>query len=132
MMNMIYEHFYCYLDSFYLFSYWLSSPHLIRHKNWLNTLLSVTALCFHECEHVCYDLHFVLIGGIDESQTYIFFFFRVTYVILQGLLCAHDAIAQKDYYPHLPEIPVEAVDEDEETVKIVQLVKSNEPLVSQI
>ena len=31
--------------------------------------------------------------------------------------------------PKLPELPLE-VDEDEETVKIVQLVKSNEPLVS--
>lgn len=51
-------------------------------------------------------------------------------VSLQGLLCAHDAVAQKDYYPRLPEIPLE-VDEDEETVKIVQLVKSNEPLVRQ-
>ncbi|CAL7933504.1 unnamed protein product [Xylocopa violacea] len=47
---------------------------------------------------------------------------------MQGLLCTHDAVAQKDYYPRLPEIPLE-VDEDEETVKIVQLVKSNEPLV---
>ncbi|XP_039445756.1 MAGUK p55 subfamily member 7 isoform X2 [Culex pipiens pallens] len=46
---------------------------------------------------------------------------------LQSVLFAHDAIAQKDFYPHLPEIPVE-VDEDEETIKIVQLVKSNEPL----
>nr|CAD7457301.1 unnamed protein product [Timema tahoe] len=46
---------------------------------------------------------------------------------IQGLLCAHDAVAQKDYFPRLPEIPLE-VDEDEETVKIVQLVKSNEPL----
>lgn len=44
------------------------------------------------------------------------------------MLATHDAIAQKDFYPHLPEIPIE-VDEDEETVKIVQLVKSNEPLV---
>lgn len=43
-------------------------------------------------------------------------------------MCAHDAIAQKDFYPHLPDIPIE-VDEDEETVKIVQLVKSNEALV---
>ncbi|OAD59605.1 MAGUK p55 subfamily member 7 [Eufriesea mexicana] len=50
---------------------------------------------------------------------------------IQGLLCAHDAVAQKDYYPRLPEIPLE-VDEDEETVKIVQLVKSNEPLVRQL
>jgi hypothetical protein len=46
-------------------------------------------------------------------------------------LCAHDAVAQKDFYPHLPEIPVE-VDEDEETIKIVQLVKSVEPLVKLI
>ena len=50
---------------------------------------------------------------------------------IQGLLCAHDAVAQKDYFPRLPEIPLE-VDEDEETIKIVQLVKSNEPLVSKI
>ncbi|XP_037949889.1 MAGUK p55 subfamily member 7 isoform X2 [Teleopsis dalmanni] len=46
---------------------------------------------------------------------------------LQSLLYAHDAIAQKDFYPHLPDIPIE-MDEDEETIKIVQLVKSNEPL----
>ncbi|XP_018405871.1 PREDICTED: MAGUK p55 subfamily member 7 isoform X3 [Cyphomyrmex costatus] len=46
---------------------------------------------------------------------------------IQGLLYAHDAVAQKNYYPRLPDIPLE-VDEDEETVKIVQLVKSNEPL----
>lgn len=46
---------------------------------------------------------------------------------LQSLLFAHDSIAQKDFYPHLPDIPIE-VDEDEETIKIVQLVKSNEPL----
>ncbi|XP_058060389.1 MAGUK p55 subfamily member 7 isoform X4 [Anopheles bellator] len=46
---------------------------------------------------------------------------------LQSVLLAHDAIAQKDFYPHLPDIPIE-VDEDEETIKIVQLVKSNEPL----
>lgn len=50
---------------------------------------------------------------------------------LQGLLCAHDSVAQRDYAPHLPDIPVE-VDEDEGTVKIVQLVKSDEPLVRQI
>lgn len=52
------------------------------------------------------------------------------FVTVQGVLLSHDAIAQKDYYPHLPEIPpLEADDEDEETIKIVQLVKSNEPLV---
>ena len=41
----------------------------------------------------------------------------------------HDTISQKDYVPKLPEIPYDG-DEDELTVKIVQLVKSNEPLVS--
>ncbi|XP_055707906.1 MAGUK p55 subfamily member 7 isoform X8 [Phlebotomus papatasi] len=46
---------------------------------------------------------------------------------LQSLLFAHDSIAKKDFYPHLPDIPME-VDEDEETIKIVQLVKNNEPL----
>lgn len=43
-------------------------------------------------------------------------------------MCTHDAVAQKDYYPHLPNIPLD-VDDEEETVKIVQLVKSDEPLV---
>jgi MAGUK p55 subfamily member 3/7 len=50
-------------------------------------------------------------------------------VDLKGLLYAHDCIAQKDYYPMLPEVPLD-IDEEEETIKIVQLVKSNEPLVS--
>lgn len=49
-------------------------------------------------------------------------------LLLQAILCTHDAVAQKDYYPHLPDIPSEA-DNEEETVKIVQLVKSDEPLV---
>uniref|UniRef100_A0ABD2WS83 MAGUK p55 subfamily member 7 n=1 Tax=Trichogramma kaykai TaxID=54128 RepID=A0ABD2WS83_9HYME len=46
---------------------------------------------------------------------------------VQALLISHDTVAQKDYYPRLPDVPME-VDEDEETVKIVQLVKSDEPL----
>ncbi|CAB3225327.1 unnamed protein product [Arctia plantaginis] len=45
----------------------------------------------------------------------------------QAILCTHDAVAQKDYYPHLPDVPPE-IDDEEETVKIVQLVKSDEPL----
>lgn len=54
---------------------------------------------------------------------------NVSFCDFQCILFAHDAIARKDYYPRLPELPVE-VDEDEETIKIVQLVKNNEPLVS--
>ncbi len=43
-------------------------------------------------------------------------------------MASHDIVAQRDYLPKLNEVPIE-VDEDEETVKIVQLVKSQEPLV---
>ncbi|XP_043188619.1 MAGUK p55 subfamily member 7-like isoform X1 [Amphibalanus amphitrite] len=45
-----------------------------------------------------------------------------------NILSAHDMVAQKDYVPRLPELPADADDDEEETVKIVQLVKSNEPL----
>ncbi|XP_069679149.1 MAGUK p55 subfamily member 7 isoform X1 [Periplaneta americana] len=63
--------------------------------------------------------------GLREECKEIFMLLQKPHI--QGLLCAHDAVAQKDYFPRLPEIPLE-VDEDEETIKIVQLVKSNEPL----
>ncbi|XP_046734664.1 MAGUK p55 subfamily member 7-like isoform X5 [Diprion similis] len=46
---------------------------------------------------------------------------------MQALLCTHDAVAQKDYYPKIPELPLE-VDEDDEIIKIVELIKSDEPL----
>jgi hypothetical protein len=52
---------------------------------------------------------------------------------IQGLLYSHDIIAQKDYLPKLPDMPSEGVppdEEEEETIKIVQLVKSSEPLVN--
>ena len=49
-------------------------------------------------------------------------------VLLQNLLASHDIVAQRDYLPKLRDVPIE-VDEDEETVKLVQLVKSQEPLV---
>ena len=42
---------------------------------------------------------------------------------------AHDHVAAKDFLPQLPDIAHE-VDEDEESVKVVRLVKGNkEPLV---
>jgi len=46
---------------------------------------------------------------------------------LQSLLTTHDLIASKEFIPKLEGIPTE-VDEDEETVKIVQLVKSQDTL----
>ena len=52
----------------------------------------------------------------------------ILFSFFQNLLASHDIVAQRDYLPKLNEVPIE-VDEDEETVKIVQLVKSHEPLV---
>ncbi|UYV76080.1 MPP7 [Cordylochernes scorpioides] len=45
----------------------------------------------------------------------------------QTFLEACDLVAKKEFSPTLPDLPLELEDE-EETVKIVQLVKSNEPL----
>ncbi|XP_044734339.1 MAGUK p55 subfamily member 7 isoform X2 [Chrysoperla carnea] len=76
---------------------------------------------------VMMDVLEVLASRTHVSEDCKELFFLLQRPHIQGILCAHDAVAQKDYYPHLPEIPLE-VDEDEETIKIVQLVKSNEPL----
>ena len=43
-------------------------------------------------------------------------------------MASHDIVAQRDYLPKLGEIPFE-VDEDEDTIKIVQLVKSQDGTV---
>jgi hypothetical protein len=79
--------------------------------------------------HVMVDVLEVLATKLHVSEECKELFYLLQKPHVQGLLYSHDAVAQKDYYPHLPEIPQEA-DEDEETIKIVQLVKSNEPLVS--
>uniref|UniRef100_A0A3B5B366 MAGUK p55 subfamily member 7-like n=1 Tax=Stegastes partitus TaxID=144197 RepID=A0A3B5B366_9TELE len=44
------------------------------------------------------------------------------------LLSVHDAVAQRDFEPALPPVPDDALDDDEDSVKIVSLVKTNEPL----
>jgi len=49
---------------------------------------------------------------------------------IQQIMKTHDRIAQKEFVPKLTDIPVE-VDEDEETVKIVQLVKSQDTLTGE-
>lgn len=49
---------------------------------------------------------------------------------IKAVLSAHDTVAQKNFDPVLPPLP-EDVDDDleEESVKIVRLVKNKEPLV---
>ncbi|XP_068456387.1 MAGUK p55 subfamily member 7-like [Clinocottus analis] len=59
----------------------------------------------------------------DQSTLTVFLFPR------QLLLSVHDAVAQRDFEPRLPPIPDDALDDDdEESVKIVSLVKTKEPL----
>lgn len=60
-------------------------------------------------------------------QISIFCFFLF---LLQSLLSVHDAVAQRDFEPTLPPIPDDILEEDEDSVKIVSLVKTKEPLVS--
>lgn len=49
---------------------------------------------------------------------------------VQAVLSAHDTVAQKNFDPVLPPLPEELDDDfEEESVKIVRLVKNKEPLV---
>lgn len=50
----------------------------------------------------------------------------------QAVLSVHDTVAQKNFDPVLPPMPDDFEDElEEESVKIVRLVKNKEPLVRQ-
>uniref|UniRef100_A0A8C8VJX7 MAGUK p55 subfamily member 7 n=1 Tax=Pelusios castaneus TaxID=367368 RepID=A0A8C8VJX7_9SAUR len=46
---------------------------------------------------------------------------------IKALLSVHDTVAQKNYDPVLPPMP-EDIDEEEDSVKIIRLVKNREPL----
>ncbi|KAM4718052.1 MAGUK p55 subfamily member 7 isoform 2-T3 [Anableps anableps] len=46
---------------------------------------------------------------------------------VKGLLSVHDTVAQKRYDPELPPLP-EDIDDEENSVKIIRLVKNKEPL----
>ncbi|XP_051784949.1 MAGUK p55 subfamily member 7 isoform X1 [Erpetoichthys calabaricus] len=46
---------------------------------------------------------------------------------VKSLLSVHDTVAQKSYNPELPPLP-DDIDDDEDSVKIIRLVKNKEPL----
>lgn len=50
-------------------------------------------------------------------------------VVYQALLSAQDTVGLRDYEPELPPLPTD-LPEDEEAMRIVCLVKNNQPLVS--
>ncbi|XP_051944060.1 LOW QUALITY PROTEIN: MAGUK p55 subfamily member 7-like [Hippocampus zosterae] len=47
---------------------------------------------------------------------------------VKSLLYVHDVVAQRAYEPTLPQVPEGIIDEEEDSVKIVSLVKTKEPL----
>ena len=52
-------------------------------------------------------------------------------LLMKAVLSAHDTVAQKNFDPVLPPLPEDLDDDlEEESVKIVRLVKNKEPLVS--
>lgn len=54
------------------------------------------------------------------------------YRFVKAVLSAHDTVAQKNFDPVLPPLPEDLDDDlEEESVKIVRLVKNKEPLVSE-
>ena len=55
--------------------------------------------------------------------------FKLIFFFLQSLMASHDIVAQRDYLPKLQEVPFNDYDDEEETVKMVQLVKTQDPTV---
>lgn len=52
----------------------------------------------------------------------------ISVYVLQALLSSHDSVAQSDYEPVLPPLP-EELPGDEDAMRIVCLVKNDQPLV---
>ncbi|XP_068594378.1 MAGUK p55 subfamily member 7-like [Cebidichthys violaceus] len=64
-------------------------------------------------------------GWRDEVKELVALFSEPNF---KSLLCVHDAVAQRDFEPSLLPIPDDAPEDDEDSVKIVSLVKTKDPL----
>ncbi|XP_073347044.1 MAGUK p55 subfamily member 7-like isoform X1 [Pagrus major] len=64
-------------------------------------------------------------GWRDEVKELVALFSKPHF---KSLLSVLDTVAQRDFEPTLPPIPDDVLDEDEDSVKIVSLVKTKEPL----
>ncbi|XP_071348445.1 MAGUK p55 subfamily member 7-like isoform X2 [Trachinotus anak] len=64
-------------------------------------------------------------GWRDEVKELVALFSKPHF---KSLLSVHDAVAQRDFEPTLPPVPDDVLEEDEDSVKIVSLVKTKEPL----
>lgn len=82
-------------------------------------LSALTAGCNFISEAVCAE------SGRLLSQPQ-----HICFMSHQAVLSVHDTVAQKNFDPVLPPLPDDFEDElEEESVKIVRLVKNKEPLV---
>uniref|UniRef100_A0A8C2XCA0 Membrane palmitoylated protein 7 n=1 Tax=Cyclopterus lumpus TaxID=8103 RepID=A0A8C2XCA0_CYCLU len=92
-----------------------------------------TRLCYKDlmthpaAPFLCFQLAEELIdqGWRDEVKELVALFSKPNFKIL---LAVHDAVAQRDFEPRLPPIPDDALEDDEDSVKIVSLVKTKDPL----
>ncbi|KAL3054716.1 hypothetical protein OYC64_017618 [Pagothenia borchgrevinki] len=64
-------------------------------------------------------------GWTDEIKELVGLFSQPDF---KSLLCVHDAVAQRTFEPTLPPIPDTVQEDDEDSVKIVSLVKTKDPL----
>ncbi|XP_070701470.1 MAGUK p55 subfamily member 7-like [Pempheris klunzingeri] len=64
-------------------------------------------------------------GWRDEVKELVALFSKPHF---KGLLSVYDAVAHRDFEPTLPPMPDDVLEEDEDSVKIVSLVKTKEPL----
>lgn len=53
---------------------------------------------------------------------------KLSLSFFQDLLSVHDSVAQNDYEPRLPSLPAD--DDEEDSVRIIHMMKVKEPLVS--
>uniref|UniRef100_A0A669EWS8 MAGUK p55 scaffold protein 7a n=1 Tax=Oreochromis niloticus TaxID=8128 RepID=A0A669EWS8_ORENI len=83
----------------------------------------------HLCEHCVLDFFQVSdeLEGKSASQDVKELLKLLANPHVKSLLSVHDAVAQKKYDPELPPLP-EDIDDDEDSVKIIRLVKNKEPL----
>ncbi|XP_028332640.1 MAGUK p55 subfamily member 3-like [Gouania willdenowi] len=67
-------------------------------------------------------------GVIEEDEQELLLLLNTPHI--KAILYAHDTVAQKKFDPELPPLPNDLLDDDleEESVKIVRLVKNKEPL----
>uniref|UniRef100_A0A8C2BQY7 Membrane palmitoylated protein 4 n=1 Tax=Cyprinus carpio TaxID=7962 RepID=A0A8C2BQY7_CYPCA len=91
---------------------------------WLQSLLKTLLLCIFALEGFQVDHFQYLISCVEcVSTTEI----TETTCVFQALLSAHDTVSLRDYEPDLPPLPKD-LPEDEEAMRIVCLVKNNQPL----